>query len=127
MLVNVNVFISICPQSEIIFHEVFSYLADPLPCGVMPTCVSRYRLLRVSVRDASQYQVRLCGGGVTPAEDQATGVFHLSAGQQLGCQLAIRLPYTPSQLWTMPCIPENNRQPGLNTNSSIISAGSNKI
>lgn len=83
-----------------------------------PTCVSWDHLLRVTVRDVSQ---RLCGVDGTRVEDQTTGATHLGAGQQLGCELAVRLLRAILQLWTIPCVPESSTESGVNTNSGIWS------
>ena len=79
---------------------MFGYCVDP---RVTPTCVSWYHLLQVTVREASQCPtgLGLCGGQATRVEDQVSGVFHLRAGQQLRCELAVRPPHVVLELWAI--------------------------
>uniref|UniRef100_A0A671Y1G8 Scavenger receptor class B member 2 n=1 Tax=Sparus aurata TaxID=8175 RepID=A0A671Y1G8_SPAAU len=42
-----------------------------------------------------------CNGDVTRVEDRTTGAVHIRTGQQLGCEVAIRLPHSVLELWAV--------------------------
>lgn len=78
---------------------MFSYCVDLLLCEcAIPACVSWYHLLQVTVRESTAGP---CDGGVTRVEDRTTGAVHIRTGQQLGCEVAIRLPHSVLELWAV--------------------------